>query len=402
MRRMATTLLYHRDPLLLTFESRVVAHGTHGSRPSLILEATAFYPESGGQMADHGTLRVDGVERKVTDVQLDEHAQVHHLLDDGPLPAIGATVAGSVEPARRRLFMALHTGQHLLSHSLLEVARADTVSCRLGETACTVDVDVPALTERALRDAEAHANAVIDDDLAVRAWFPDDAELAALPLRRRPKVNEHIRVIAIGGKDGEPLIDASPCGGTHCTRTSQIGVLRVAGSEKYKGKTRVTFAAGARARRELTDEAAALRALAAELSCGPLDVAAALTKVRSDVAAVSERMERLQGQVAESAAAQLATAHPAPAPIVAVLGDKALVRAIGARLMSYDGRHALLAAQDGDGLHVLCVRGPGSTFDCSAFLKRVASEHGGKGGGKPERAEGRLPAGVDWAALTRG
>lgn len=402
MGRMATTLLYHRDPLQLTFEARVVAHGAHEQRPALILAETAFYPEAGGQMADRGDLRIEGAELRVADVQIDDAGVVRHVIDGGPLPAIGSVLVGAVDGMRRREFMALHTGQHLLSQALLEVARADTVSSRLGETACTVDVDVPALADGVLRQVEARSNAVIDDDLAVHAWFPTPDELAALPLRRRPKVTEHVRVVAIGGKGGEPLIDVSPCGGTHCSRTAQIGVLRVAGAEKYKGKTRVTFSAGARARRELLDEAVALRTMAAQLSCGALDVPTALDKLRGEVAALGDRTDRLLEQVAATAASQLAAEQAAPAPIVAILDDKALARAIGSRLMSFDWRHALLAARDGDGLHVLCVRGPGSTFDCAAFLKGLTHAHGGKGGGKPERAEGRLPGGVDWLALASG
>lgn len=396
---MATTLLYHRDPLLLAFDARVSALATHDGRPSVALDHTAFYPEAGGQMADRGVLRVGDVERRVLDVQVDEAGVVHHVLDDGAPPPVGAAVSGVVDAARRRLFMALHTGQHLLSHALLTVARADTTSSRLGESACTVDVDVPALADSALREAEALANHVIDDDVAVHAWFPDERELLALPLRRRPKVSEHIRVVAIGGRDGAPLIDVSPCGGTHCTRTSQIGVLWVEGAEKYKGKTRVTFAAGMRARRALLEQAVVLRTLAAQLSCGPLDVVPAFDKLRREVLALKDGTKQLIDQVAASAASELAAAQPAPAPIVAVLDDKELMRAIAAQLMSRDGRHALLAANDGDGLHVVCARGPGSTFDCAAFLKELTRAHGGKGGGKPERAEGRLPGGLDWRAL---
>ncbi|MCC7070515.1 MAG: alanyl-tRNA editing protein [Deltaproteobacteria bacterium] len=399
---MPTTLLYHRDPLLLTFDAQVSAHGTHDRRATVVLDQTAFYPEAGGQMADRGALRVGEVERRVLDVQVDEAGLVHHLLDDGAPPAVGAAVSGVVDGARRRLFMALHTGQHLLSHALLTVARADTASSRLGESACTVDIDVPALADSALREAEALVNQVIDEDLAVHAWFPDERELAALPLRRRPKVADNIRVVAIGGRDGVPLIDASPCGGTHCTRTAQIGVLSVAGAEKYKGKTRVSFSAGARARRELLDQVVLLRALAAQLSCGPLDVVPAFDKLRRDVLALREGTKQLVEQVAAAAASELVAAQPAPAPIVAVLGDKELMRAIAAQLMSREGRHALLAANDGDGLHVVCARGPGSSFDCAAFLKELTRAHGGKGGGKPERAEGRLPGGLDWHKLTTG
>ena len=382
---MTTTLLYHQDPTKLAFTATVVARATHGGRPSVVLDATAFYPEGGGQAADRGEL--GGL--PIVDVQVDDAGVVHHVVDGAP-PAVGATVDGAIDRPRRRLFAALHTGQHMLSQALVAVAKAETVSARLGETACTVDVDVPALSDRQLHEAEALVNAVVDDDRAIRAWFPTPDELAALPLRRRPKVDENVRVVAVED------FDVSPCGGTHCTRTAQVGLVRVVAVEKYKGKTRVTFSAGPRARGELLEEAKALRGLAEKLSCGPFDVATAMDRVKRDLTSSREVQKRLAERVAVAIADELAAQ---PGPIVAVLEDKELVRLVGARLMQREGRVALLAAPDDDGLHVLAARGPGASFDCGAFVKRLASEHGGKGGGKPDRAEGRLPAGVDWRAV---
>lgn len=383
---MATTLLYHRDPLLLAFDARVVAHATHNERPSVVLDETAFYPEAGGQMADRGSLGG----RAIVDVQVDDAGVVHHLLD-GTLPDVGASVRGEIERARRRMFMALHTGQHMLSRALVDIAKAETVSARLGETSCTIDADVLALSDRALGEAEALVNSVVDDDVAVRAWFPDAAELATLPLRRKPKVDENIRVVSVAS------FDVSPCGGTHCVTSAQVGLVRVIAVEKYKGKTRVTFDAGPRARRTLLDEATALKSLAAGLSCGPLDVSTALDKVRRDLAAVRETNKKLAERVSVAVADELAASGANP--IVAVLDDKELVRLVGARLMALEGKHALLAARDEEGMHIMAVRGPSSTFDCGAFVKKLAAEHGGKGGGKPERAEGRLPGNVDWRAV---
>lgn len=382
---MATTLLYHRDPLLLSFDAHVVAHSTHNGRASVVLDETAFYPEAGGQMADRGTLGA----QDIVDVQVDDAGVVHHIVD-GALPAVGASVNGAIDRARRRSFMALHTGQHMLSRALVDIAKAETVSARLGESSCTIDADVIMVSDKALGEAEALVNAVVDDDVAIRAWFPDSAELATLPLRRKPKVDENIRVVSVGA------FDVSPCGGTHCVSSAQVGLVRVIAVEKYKGKTRVTFDAGPRARRTLFDEATALKSLASGLSCGPLDVSNALDKVRRDLASVRDSNKRLAERVAVAVADELAatTANP----IVALLDDKELMRLVGARLMALDGRYALLAAKDDDGLSVLAVRGAGSMFDCGAFIKKLAAEHGGKGGGKPERAEGRVPGTVDWRA----
>src|SRR4029079_7854967 len=154
------------------------------------------------------------------------------------LPPVGATVTGELDWARRRQHMAQHTAQHLLSGALLARAAAPPASARIGETALTIDAARDRIPDADLAAAEDLANDLIDDDLAIRAWFPTADELASMKLRRDPKVSADIRVVAIGD------YDYSPCGGTHCARTSQLGSIRIVGTERYKGMTRVTFTAG--------------------------------------------------------------------------------------------------------------------------------------------------------------
>jgi alanyl-tRNA synthetase len=399
---MATTLLYHRDPLLLSFAGVVAAHGTFGGRSSLLLHETAFYPEAGGQMADRGTLGG----RAVVDVQVDDAGVVHHLLDgDAALPAPGTRLDGVIDGPRRRQHMAQHTAQHLLSRMLLDGnGKAETVSSRLGETGCTIDVDVTALSDRSLAAAEDAVNAVIDDDLVVTAFFPDAATLAALPLRRKPKVDEHIRVVVVG--DLARPVDASPCGGTHVTRTSQIGVVRVTGVEKYKGMTRVTFQAGPRARREAFARAALLEELGRGMSAGADEVPAHVEKLRAqlkqalaDKAALASRVGALLGEA-------LAARATAGTPVVVEVIDGADVeqlRAVAARATTLvPGVCVVCAGRDADGGgSVVVTRGATSTVDCGALLKRLAAAHGGKGGGRPDSAQGRLGV-VDVDALRAG
>ena len=268
-----TERLSFRDPFLSQFTARVVGHGTWKSARSVVLDQTAFYPEAGGQMADRGEL----AGHAVLDVQVDDDGLVHHVLalsGDEALPAVGQELSGAIDRARRRVHMALHTGQHMLSRALMDVAQAQTVSARLGETGCTIDVDLESLDERRVAEAEDLVNAVIDDDVEIRSFFPTPEELAALPLRRTPKVTHNIRVVQVGA------FDVSPCGGTHCTRSAQVGLIRVLGVERYKGRGRVHFSAGRRARGELWQEASTLRALGRDFSCGPLDVPASVERMR--------------------------------------------------------------------------------------------------------------------------
>lgn len=383
-----TVRLDHEDAHRLTFDARVIAHAQFNGAPSVVLDQSAFYPESGGQLGDQGTLA--GV--RVRDVQIDDDGRVHHVVD-GALPALESTVQGSIDAARRRQHRAIHTAQHMLSRALLDEARAETVSSRLGEDGCTIDLDVPSLDEKLLARAEALVNSVIDDDVAVRAYFPSAEELAGLPLRRAPKVTQNVRVVSVGD------FDVSPCGGTHCTRTSQIGTARVTGTERYKGKVRVSFDAGPRVRALLHRESDALRALAKDFTCGPLAVEAAVEKLRREWGATREAL----GKSTERLATLTADALPDREGLVVGSFDGASVeflRAVAGRVAETRPASAsLLAAPGPEGVAVLCARGAESKLDCGALLKKAAAHAGGRGGGKPERAEGRLPPGTDWLAV---
>lgn len=383
---MSTRRLYHDDSTQRRFEAIVVAHATHAGKPAVVLDATAFYPEAGGQLGDRGTLA--GI--AVIDTQEQDGGVIVHVLA-GDAPAIGAPVTGEIEWARRRQHMAQHTGQHLLSGALLDRAGAATVSARLGESALTIDVQRDRIPEAEIAAAEALANDLVDDDLAVRAWFPDPGELAAIKLRRDPKVDADIRVVAIGD------FDFSPCGGTHCTRTSQLGAIRVIGAERYKGMTRVTFTAARRGREVLFAHDHVLRALGTQFSCAPAEVPAAIDKLRKDTDGIKAEVTALRGQLAS---AIIATLPAGPGPVIAAIpGDVELVRSVGAKLVGA-GRDALLCAPDETGAAVVLFRAAGSTLDCGALWKQLAAQLGGRGGGRGDRAEGRVTTPIaDWPAL---
>ena len=382
-----TRRLYHDDVMLRRFDANVLAHATYKDKPGVVLDATAFYPEAGGQLGDHGVL---GGAQVIDTQELDDGTILH--LIEGALPEVGARVTGELDWARRRQHMAQHTAQHLLSGALLDRAQAPTASARLGESALTIDVTRDRIPDAELAAAEDLANDVIDDDLAIRAWFPSPDELAQLELRRDPKVTTNIRVVAIGD------FDYSPCGGTHATRTSQLGSLRITNAERYKGMTRVTFTAGRRARAELFTRDQALRQLATRFSCAPADVPAAIDKLSRDAEATAAEITALRGRLA----GMIAASFPGEGPVIAALpGDAEMLRSVAAKLTAA-GRDALLAAPDDSGTTVVLFRAPGSTVDCGALFKKLAATAGGRGGGRPDRAEGRLATRLDdWPEALR-
>jgi alanyl-tRNA synthetase len=374
-----TRRLYHDDAYARSFDAEVIAMTPAGA----VLDRTAFYPEAGGQLGDHGTL--GGA--LVRDTQeLDDGTIVHVVAD----PLSLGPVHGELDWSRRRQHMAQHTAQHLLSGALLDRAAAPTASARLGESALTIDVARDRIPEAELAAAETLANDIIDDDLAIRAWFPSADELASLKLRRDPKVAADIRVVAIGD------FDLSPCGGTHCARTSQIGAVRITNTERYKGMTRVTFTAGRRGRADLFGRDHVLRGLATQFSCGPAEVPSAIDELRRDADAASAEVTALRGRLAGIVAASFTGTG---AVVAALPGDAELLRSVAAKLVAA-GRDAILCAPDETGATAVLFRTPGSTLDCGALWKKLAARLGGRGGGKADRAEGRFATPpVDWTAM---
>jgi alanyl-tRNA synthetase len=382
---MPTAKLYWDDPFAVTFEAAEATESSFNGRPSIVLEKTLFYPEAGGQLADVGKIN----ELTVEDVQIDEEGTIHHLIaGDGEVKISGA-VRGSIDEARRRDFMAQHTAQHMLSRALVDVARGETVSARLGIGSCTIDIDRPGVHESDLAKAEDLVNAVILSDVAVRQHFPTPEELAKMPLRRPPKVSTGIRVIEVEG------FDFSPCGGTHCTRTGQIGVVRIAAVEKYKGMTRVSFHAARRAIEDARKKEKVLAELARDFTCGVLDVPAAVAKLKGDLKARLDALSAARGELLELLAQEILRAHPPSTETMIVVkrpnDDVAMLRALAGRLTARPDVVAVCAAPDGDDLAIVVQRGSAATLDCGKWLKALTQEHGGKGGGRPERAEGRVP-----------
>lgn len=397
---MKTPRLYWNDPLLFAFTSQVIDQATIQQKPALVLAETAFYPEVGGQLADHGEAQWEGGSATIVDAREDDDGRVLHLLDPGAsVPPTGATIHVRIDEARRRQHMSQHTGQHMLSRALLDVAAAATVSSRLGENVCTVDLDKPDLSDDELAAAEELVAKVVLEDRPVRQFVPTPDELAKLPLRRDPKVQEEIRIIEVQD------FDLSPCGGTHVLRTGQVGAVRIVGTERYKGGTRVSFLTGLRALKDAARKDRILRNLSGSLTCGidelPHVIASLQESRREEHKAVNALRERLARYVADELLADNTQQKNGARWVVASLPDEPIesLRAIAGRIAETTDAVAILASPTPSGTRILVQSGAQANTDAGATLKRIAQAAGGRGGGRPDRAEGQLPAGVDLVEL---
>jgi alanyl-tRNA synthetase len=407
-----TEKLYWSDAHATSFETHGATLGTHAGKPSLVLGQTMFYPEGGGQLGDLGTLALGTHLVRIADTQV-EHGTVHHVIDGELSPdladilsgaaASDLTVRGTIDERRRRDHMVQHTAQHALSRALANTARADTVSARLGTTSCTIDIGKPGLADADLHRAEDLVNAVVMSDVPVVTSFPSADELAKLDLRKQPNAEKSAAGVRIVSIDG---FDLTPCGGTHCTRTGQIGQVRIVATEKYKGMLRITFHAGQRALADARSRYDVLATLAADLTCGSQDVPAAVTKLRTEMKGLRDKLEAARTELAALVAGTLREALPASAgphvvPIARPLDDLAGLRALAIELTTDARVIALVSgADEGSGEVILVVqRGAEAKLDCGAFVSAQAKARGGRGGGRPERAEGRFPRGTSLEAL---
>ena len=397
---MPTEKLYWDDPFAITFEAKDARASVFGERASIVLERTLFYPEAGGQLADIGTFTQGGRDFSVTDVQVDDDGTIHHLLAEVDHAAFvlalasnaDARLVGTIDRERRRDHMAQHTAQHALSRALEDVARAGTVSARLGARTCTIDVSLATVADADLARAEDLVNALVRDDVPVRSLFPTGEELAKMDLRRAPKVSANVRIIEI------EKFDLSPCGGTHCTRSGQIGVVRISGTERYKGKLRISFHAAARAIADARVKERILAALAADFTCGMLDVGNAVGKLRGELKDQRDALSIARGELVELVAERVLGEHPPDASGTTRImlerpkDDLGTLRALAGRLTARPDVVAICVAPADDGKRMVVVqRGTSAAFDCGAWLKSTAEAHGSRGGGRPTHAEGQLP-----------
>jgi alanyl-tRNA synthetase len=367
-----TERLYLRDPYLTRFSARLVSITDLGGRPAAVLDRSAFYPEGGGQPADRGTL----ADAAVIDVQ-EKDGVVLHVLER---PLATGEVEGVVDWARRFDHMQQHHGQHLLSAAFERVLEAPTTSFHLGERTCTIDLDCPIsrLDEHALRTAEAAANETVWRDLPVVARDFGPEERARLSLRKEPVKGD--RVVLVAG------VDASPCGGTHPSRTGEVGAIAVLFAQKWgSGKARVEFACGARVVKLVAEQGRWLAGAAEALKCAPRDLPEAARRTADDAIARRKTAEALEKELARAQAGELVARGT---PVVAKMERASLARAIAAAVAER-GAVALIGAVEDGRAHLCFARPRGSSGPgMNEVLKPALELLGGKGGGSPDFAQG--------------
>lgn len=385
---MATTArLYYDASTTREFDATIVRTEARDAHTAVWLDRTAFYPSSGGQPHDLGTLA--GV--AVIDVQDDEQGDVVHLVD-GVLPAPGATVHGAVDWARRVDHMQQHTGQHLLSAVLEHGFSAKTVSFHLGTDASTIDLDRELSTAQ-LAKAEALVNDAVWSDVPVTVRYATEDEARALPLRKESARSGTLRLVEIEGHD------LSACGGTHVARTGAIGQVALTSWERFKGGQRLEFLCGRRALSRFQHLRDTMAATIRLLSVLPSELPGAVERLQADIKEQKRVLAAAQLELARyEAVALAASAETVGAVRVvarAVEGDAVRLKSLASAVASTPGLLAVLVSAT---TPVLAVAARASTLEvpCHELIGALTKAFAGRGGGKPDLAQcGSLQASSD-------
>jgi alanyl-tRNA synthetase len=383
-----TLRLYYTDAYCTSFSARVLERLTWDDRPGIVLDCTAFYPASGGQPADRGTL--GGVPVLDVIARQDDDAVIHVL--DRRLPdSETEDVEGEIDWPRRLDHMQQHTGQHMLSAAFERLFDADTVGFHLGEEISTVDIAVSRLEWEAAVAVEDMVNRVVWEDRSVDTRFVSEEELASLALRRQPVVKSPVRIVEVVG------FDANPCGGTHVAHTGEIGLVKIVRLDYRGDETRVEFLCGLRALRDYRAKGAAIDRLTARLTVGYWELEGAVERLQDEAKRLRQELRRARKQLLEAEAdelAETAVLHGPHRVAQRVWGPEkppAELRALAQALMQRPGLVALLAGVD-ERVHMCFSRADDVNLDVSELLREACAQLGGRGGGQPRLAQGSAPA----------
>ena len=386
-----TTRLYYQDSFLYDFDAEI-REVLDSPRPALILDRTAFYPTSGGQVFDTGWITSDADAKfRVTEVADAEDGKVVHYLEamSNDLKP-GVRVRGQVDAARRRDHMQQHSGQHVLSAAFIRLYNIPTVSFHMADDYCSIDLDTPAVTKEQIESAERLANEIILENRAVDTRFVTREEAGKLGLRKLPPTErDELRLIEI--RD----FDLCACGGTHVSQTGQIASVLLRKVEKVRQGWRIEFVAGQRAvstaRRDFTTLTETAALFSAHLYDVPLQARKSLDEIKS---LRKQREQSLDELAAAHAAALLAETPEANGRklVVCTLADRELnfIKLLAQKLTRLAPNAVALVATASPQPSLVFAQSAGQPFDMGALMKEIMSKLGGRGGGSKDMAQGGI------------
>ena len=366
---METVKLYYENAFTQDFTAVVESCGAVKGGFAVVLDRTAFYPEGGGQPADHGTLG----DVHVLDVH-EKDGVITHLCDREL--SVGSAVSGRIDWARRFDHMQQHSGEHIVSGMLCSTFHCDNVGFHMGADVVTIDYNADITWEQVL-EVEQRANAYIWEDHPVHIWYPSPAELAALPYRSKKELTGAVRITEFPGAD------MCACCGTHVAASGQVGLVKFLSCQKFRDGVRLELLCGRRAADYLSACWDQARQIGQSLSVKPEASFPAVSRMQAELLHTKERAARLEEQSFARTAAEYAGKGDTVLVTAPLEGD-GVRRLCDAVAQTCGGRCAVFAGEDGAYRYAVIHAGQ----DIRPLVKDMNDALHGRGGGRDGFAQG--------------
>lgn len=362
--------LYFENPYQIEFEARVVERLSWREKPAVVLDQTCFYPESGGQPSDRGTL--NGIE--VLGV-LEEDSKILHLLEDD---ISAGEVKGKIDWQTRFDFMQQHAGQHILSQSFHELYQAETLSFHLGEVTSTVEIDLRKVAEEEVERVETRANDIVFQDREIKSYFIPEEKISSIPLRKPPKKKGLIRVVEVTD------FDYSACGGTHPSKTGEVGLIKILKWEKIRNNVKFEFVCGQRASKDYAWKNRDLRELSNMFTVSEREVLTSVEKLQSDLKSQRKKTRKMQERVSQYEAQEIIR-NTEGRIIKDVFTGRTPdeVRCLALNIIKKGDFIVLYALREGERGHLVFACSENLNCDMRELVPLVSPLIKGKGGGNP-------------------
>ncbi|RKX26858.1 MAG: hypothetical protein DRP47_07515 [Candidatus Zixiibacteriota bacterium] len=372
-----TERLYYHDSALLEFDARIVATGNNDKSYYTVLDCTAFYPTSGGQLYDTGEL--GGIE--IEEVIESDDGEIWHLSCE-PTGEVGQILHGVVNHQRRMANCQKHTAQHILSQAFVRLFGFETVSVHLGEEYAAIELNELSVTNKQWRKAEDVSNNIVFENHRVVVKFLEGEELTDIPLRKKPNREGPLRIVNVGD------FDYSACGGTHCRSTAEVGIIKIIGTEKMRGHTLVKFLVGVQALKDYNRHFEITACLSREMTCSADDLVEKVGKLivdnkkfRGQVGQLQKELLPIRVQALVNTARQfgkhnviLAVIHDLDSKLTSSLAIQVATQINGVSFLLIDGR-------------LIVAKAPECGLHAGKFVKQLGAECGLKGGGNEHLAQ---------------
>ncbi|MBD8071268.1 alanyl-tRNA editing protein [Bacillus sp. PS06] len=379
-----TKKLFYTYPTCTNWTARVTNIIEKEDYFLITLDETAFYPEGGGQPADQGFIN----QLEVLDV-IEEENEIYHKLASKPdTPEVSCEIDWNLRFDHSQQ----HTGQHLLSASIIERFGYVTKSFHLGTDNVTIDIETTQLSETDIIEIEQRVNQYIYQNREIKTYFVTEEELSSLPLRKVPEVTDDIRIVEIDG------IDVSACCGTHVNHTGQLGMIRIVKTEKQKGMVRVYFKCGYRALVDYQQSGSILNKISSHLSSNRESVLAKIEKLEAENKSFQKEMEGLKEEMDQHFAQELV--NKTTSNVISFTFNNRTLKDMQRLARLVIEQNYLVIFQSELEKKLFIAHNGSFDFHPGQFLKDHVKNFQGKGGGNATSAQASFETNDDMARLS--